>query len=66
MIIQYEEFKRHRKEVTEAKKQKYRFMISNLSEIELSEQLAKYLEKQREQQKYNKINDFIEKKIKKN
>ena len=66
MIIRYEEFKRHRKEVTEAKKQKYRFMISNLSEIELSEQLAKYLEKQREQQKYNKINDFIEKKIKKN
>ncbi|MGN1136032.1 MAG: putative ABC transporter permease [Oscillospiraceae bacterium] len=65
MVIRYEEFKRHIRATAEEKKEKYRFMLAMATETSLSEHLAKYLEKQREQEKLQKLNDFIEKKIRK-
>lgn len=65
MVIRYEEFKRHIRATAEERKEKYRFMLAFNSGTSLSEHLRKYRDKQREQQRLHKINDFIARKIKK-
>ena len=66
MVIRYEEFKRHIRESAEERKEKYRFMLAfNSSGATLSEHLKKYLDKQKEAQRLNKLNDFIARKRKK-
>ena len=65
MVIRYEEFKRHIRTTAEEKKEKYRFLLAMNSETGLAEHLSRYRDKQREQAKLQKLNDFIEKKIKK-
>lgn len=66
MVIRYEELKKHIKKTAEERKEKYRFMLAFSSETSISEHLKQYLEKQREQRSMHKLNDFIERKIKKN
>ena len=65
MIIRYEELKKHIKRTAKIRKERYRFMLAFHTETSISEHLKQYLIAQREQQRSNKINDFIKKKIKK-
>lgn len=64
MVIRYEELKKHIRQSAEQRKEKYRFMLALRTETSFSEYLKLYLEKQREQQRMHKLNDFIVKKIK--
>lgn len=61
MVIRYEEFKRHIRESSEERKEKYRFMLSMGSGAGLAEHLKKYRDKQREEQRGYRLNDFISK-----
>ena len=61
MVIRYEEFKRHIRESSEERKEKYRFMLSMGSGARLGEHLKKYRDKQREEQRGHRLNDFISK-----
>ena len=61
MVIRYEEFKRHIRESSEERKEKYRFMLSMGSGARLGEHLKKYRDKQREEQRGYRLNDFISK-----
>lgn len=66
MIIRYEELKKQIKKNAEERREKYRFMLAFKSETSISEHLKQYREKQREQRNMHKLNDFIERKIKRN
>lgn len=65
MVIRYEELKKYIKKSSEERREKYRFMLAFKSETSISEHLKQYMEKQREQKSLHKLNDFIERKIKK-
>jgi uncharacterized membrane protein len=58
MVIRYEELKKHIRRTAEERKEKYRFILALRSETSLTEHLKQYRDKQREQLKLNKRNDF--------
>ena len=61
MIIRYEELKKHIRMTVAERREKYRFLKAFESEGSLMDHLREYMEKQLEQARSGKINDFIEK-----
>lgn len=63
MVIRYEELKKHIRLNAASRREKYRFLLALETETgSLREQLKDYMEKQFEQAKNGKLNDFIDKK----
>lgn len=63
MIIRFEELKKHIRISAQQHKEKYLFMRALESERSIKEQLKSYMEKQLEQAKNGKLNDFIDSKL---
>lgn len=64
MVIRYEELKKHIRRSSEERKEKYRFMLAFRTDTSISEHLKQYLEKQMQEKNSDRLNDFIERKIK--
>jgi len=65
MVIRYEELKKYIRARSAERREKYSFILAFKTETALSEHLKEYFEKQREEQKYDRLNDFIKEKLKK-
>lgn len=66
MIIRYEELKRYIRSRAEQTKEKYRFMRALGTEQSFRERLKEYMQKQLEQAKLGRLNDFYHNTIKRN
>lgn len=64
MIIRYEDLKRHIRSRARQTKEKYRFLRAFGTEQTFKERLTEYMQKQLEQAKMGRLNDFYNKKIK--
>ena len=61
MVIRYEDLKKHIRMTAAERREKYRFLKAFESEHSLKDHLREYMEKQREQARHGRLNDFIEK-----